>query len=92
MTKKEVIKAGVKLVVSFGVGSIVTNAVTFTTPVAAMGTLKRVAIGIGSFAMSAFASEKIADYADEKVDEAFTELDQMVAESGTENIRKEATA
>lgn len=90
MTKKEVIKAGAKLIVSFGVGSIVTNAVTFTTPVAAMGTLRRVVIGIGSFAMSAFASEKIADYTDEKIDEAFAELDQMVTE--TTETRREATA
>lgn len=89
MTKKEVLKAGAKLVVSFGVGTIVTNAVAFTTPVVAMGVLKRVAIGIGSFTLSAFTSEKIADYADEKIDEAFDEFSKMSDETEVE-IRKEA--
>ena len=90
MTKKEVIKAGAKLVVSFGVGTIVTNAVAFTTPVVAMGVLKRVAIGIGSFTLSAFTSEKIADYADEKIDEVFESIEVTIKED--EENREEAKA
>ena len=90
MTKKEVIKAGAKLVVSFGVGTIVTNAVAFTTPVVAMGVLKRVAIGIGSFMLSAFTSEKIADYADEKIDEVFESIEVTIKED--EENREEAKA
>lgn len=88
MTKKEMLKAGAKLIVSFGVGTIVTNAVAFTTPALAMGVLKRAAIGIGSFAMSAFASDKISDYADEKIDEVFEEVDKVMKEDQTE--KKEA--
>lgn len=84
MTKKEVLKAGAKLVVSFGVGTIVTNAVAFTTPQFALGVLKRVAIGVGSFALSAFASDKIADYADEKIDEAFAEVQKVLSENKEE--------
>lgn len=80
MTKKQLVKSGVKLVIAFGVGSIVTNAVAFTTPTMAMGVLRRVAIGIGAFAMSAFAAEKITDYADEKIDDIFEEGKKMMAE------------
>ncbi len=69
MTKKEILKTGAKLIVSFGVGCIVTNAVAFTTPVLALGLVKRAAIGVGSFVMSSMVSDKAADYTDEKIDE-----------------------
>lgn len=89
MTKKEVFKAVTKLAISAGVGTIVCNAVVFTTPVAAMGIFKRTSIALGSFVMSAFASEKIADYADKKIDEVFSELEKMANEKV---IKEEATA
>lgn len=85
MTKMEMIKSGAKLVVSFGVGTIVTNAVAFTTPPAvAMGVLRRLAIGVGSFAMSMMVSDKVADYTDEKIDEAVAEAKKLVADEKEE--------
>lgn len=83
MTKKEMVKAGVKLLVSFGVGTVVTNAVSATTPVGTLGTLKNIGVAIGSFAMSAFASDKISDYADEKIDELIDEAKKVVSEDET---------
>lgn len=80
MTKLELLKAGSKFVVSVGVGAIVTNAVAFTTPVLAVGVLKKAAIGVGSFVLSAMLSDKAADYADEKIDEAVEELKKLVEE------------
>ncbi len=80
MTKKELLKSGVKLVVSFGVGTIVTNAVAFTTPVVAMGLLRRAAISVGSFAMSMMVSDKVTDYTDEKLDEAIEEAKKFMDE------------
>lgn len=80
MTKKEIIKAGAKLIVSFGVGSIITNAVSFTTPTMAMGIFKRIAIGVGSFALSMYACEKVSNYADDKIDEIFNELEKVAKE------------
>lgn len=91
MTKKEMIKAGVKLIISFGVGTIVTNAVSFTTPQLAMGVLKRASIGIGSFALSMYTSDKVSDYADEKIDELYSEIDKVMKEDA-DQIKKEATA
>lgn len=91
MTKKDVSKAVVKLFVGVGVGTIVTNAIAFTTPMVAMGVLKRAAIGIGSFALSMYTSDKVADYTDEKIDEVFDELGKVVNETDVEvEIKKEA--
>lgn len=81
MTKKELLKSGVKLVVSFGVGTIVTNAVSFTTPAVAMGLLRRAAISVGSFAMSMMVSDRVTDYTDEKLDEAIDEAKKFMDES-----------
>ena len=87
--KKELLKSGAKLIVSFGVGTIVTNAVSFTTPAYAIGGLKRLAIGIGSFALSMYASDKVADYTDEKIDEVLDEVERVVCE---DDVKKEVTA
>lgn len=89
MTKKEMIKTGAKLIISFGVGTIITNVVSFTTPAIAMGVLKRASIGIGSFAISMYASDKVSAYADEKIDELYSEIDRIMKE-GTKTT-KEAT-
>lgn len=80
MTKLELVKAGTKFVVSIGVGAIVTNAVAFTTPVLAVGVLKKAAIGVGSFVLSAMISDKAVDYTDEKIDEAVEELKKLTLE------------
>lgn len=80
MTKIDALKAASKLVVSIGVGAIVSNAVTFTTPVLAMGLLKRAAVGVGSFVLSCMVSEKACDYTDEKIDAAVVELQKMSEE------------
>lgn len=84
MTKKELVKAGAKLIVSVGVGTIITNAVAFTTPVVAMGVLKRACIGIGSFALSMYTSDKVTDYTDEKLDEVFEEVCNAMKEESKE--------
>lgn len=80
MTKLDAFKGVTKFVVSVGVGSIVTNAVAFTTPVLAVGMLKKAAIGVGSFVLSAMLSEKASDYADDKIDEFVDEVKKVIEE------------
>lgn len=84
MTKKEVLKGAVKLAVSFGVGCIMTNAVAFTTPVIAMGVVKKAAIGVGSFVLSCMVSDKAADYTDEKIDEIEGEVRKFIEDNEKE--------
>lgn len=88
MSKIEVIKGATKFIVSIGVGSIVTNAVAFTTPVLAVGVLKKAAIGVGSFVLSAMVSEKATDYTDEKIDEAVDELKKLAKEDSEKEVKK----
>lgn len=77
MSKIDVLKGATKFVVSVGVGSIVSNAVAFTTPVLAVGVLKKAAIGVGSFVLSAMLSDKAGDYTDEKIDELIDEIKKL---------------
>ena len=85
MTKLEIVKGATKFVVSIGVGAIMTNAVAFTTPVLAVGVLKKAAIGVGSFVLSAMVSDKACEYTDEKIDEAVKELKELVVDEKKED-------
>lgn len=89
MTKKELLKAGVKMVVGCGVSCIITNAVTFTTPVLAVSMIKKFCIGAGSFALSAMVSDKTTEYTDGKIDEAIEEIKKFMDEG--EKDKKEET-
>lgn len=88
MTKRELIKSGIKVVVSVGVGCIVTNAVAFTTPVVGIGVIKKLCIGAGSFALSTMVSDKTTEYTDKKIDEGLDEFKKMMEE---DNKKEEST-
>lgn len=77
MSKIEVLKGVAKFAVSVGVGAIVSNAVSFTTPVMSMGLLKKAAVGIGSFVLGAMLSEKTCEYVDQKIDQALDEVRKL---------------
>lgn len=76
MTKRDMIKTGIKTVVSIGVGEIVMNAVSYITPPTPMGLLKRAMIGIGAFAIGLYAGDKVSDYTELKIEEVFQEIDK----------------
>lgn len=88
MSKIEVVKGATKFVVSVGVGAIVTNAVAFTTPVLAVGVLKRAAIGVGSFVLSSMLSDKAGEYTDEKIDEVVEEIKKLSEEDAQKEVKK----
>lgn len=76
MSKKDMIKTGIKTVVSIGVGEIVMNAVSYMTPTSPMGLLKRVVVGIGAFAIGLYAGDKVSDYTELKINEILQEIDK----------------
>lgn len=76
MTKKDMVKTGIKTVVSIGVGEIVMNAISCITPATPMGLLKRAVIGVGAFAIGLYAGGKVSDYTELKIDEIFQEIDK----------------
>ena len=87
MSKIEVFKAGTKFVVSVGVGAIISNAVAFTTPVIAVGVLKKAAIGVGSFVLSSMVSDKATEYTDEKIDEFLDEIKKLTIEEDSQEVK-----
>lgn len=88
MSKIDIIKGATKFVVSVGVGSIVSNAVAFTTPVMAVGVLKKAAIGVGSFVLSSMLSDKAGEYTDEKIDEIVEEVRKLGEEESQKEVEK----
>jgi hypothetical protein len=77
MSKLETIKAVGSLIVSVGVGSIVSNAVKCTTP-GPVGTIKAVCIGVGSFVLANMVGDQAVKYTEEKIDGAVSEVKKMV--------------
>lgn len=88
MSKVDVFKGATKFVVSIGVGAIVTNAVTFTTPVLAVGVMKKAAIGVGSFVLGSMLSEKAGEYTDQKIDDALEEIKKQLSEEDQKEVKK----
>lgn len=88
MTKLEVVKGATKFVVSVGVGAIVSNAVAFTTPVLAVGVLKKAAIGVGSFVLSSMLSDKAGEYTDQKIDEFVDEMKKLGNDEDSKEVEK----
>lgn len=68
MKKLELLKSAITLVASIGVGAVVTNAVKSTTP-ADLKTLNKIAVVVGSTAVSYVASDGAAKYFGNYVDE-----------------------
>lgn len=75
------IKTGLSVVVSVGVGAIVNNAVKSTTPVTTKG-LTKLCVVVGTFVLGSMFSEKATKYTDEKIDEAVNQVKVVVEEAG----------
>lgn len=59
------------LVISVGVGNIVSNAIKATTP-ATISTFRKVCIAVGGFVLSSMIVDKATIYAEETVDKAIS--------------------
>lgn len=79
MKKLEAIKSVAALVVSIGVGAIVSNIVKGTTPSNAK-TLLRVCVAIGSFVLTGLVSEAATKYTEKTIDETVDMLRDVVKE------------
>lgn len=77
MKKLELIKTGVSIIVSVGVGAIVSNTIKSTTPDTA-GTIKKVCIGIGGFVLSSMLTDEATKYTDKKIDNTVKEIQETV--------------
>jgi hypothetical protein len=77
MNKLEMVKTVGSIIVSVGVGTIVSNAVKCTT-IGPVGPIKAVCIGVGSFVLASMAGDKAVKYTEEKIDSAVSEVKKMV--------------
>lgn len=77
MKKLELLKAGIEIIISFGVGAIVGNAVTATTPGTIKG-LSKLSVKLGSFVLAGIASDMAATYTEKKIDETVETVRQII--------------
>ena len=77
MTKLEIAKKVVGIVVSIGVGAIVSNAVKSNTP-DSVGALKKVCIGVGAFVIGSMLSDIAVKHMDQTIDNTVKEVKKMV--------------
>ena len=82
MKKMEAVKAVAALVVSAGVGFIVSNIVKATTP-ADTKVIVKICIGIGSFVLAGLVSDAATDYTEKTIDEAVEMVKDAVKEAET---------
>lgn len=69
MNGKNIAKFVIEFVTTAGVGCVVGNIITATTP-ADLSTAKKIGIKIGSLVIGAMVSSKVEEYVDEKIEEA----------------------
>lgn len=81
---KDLLKAVATLIVSTGVGAVVTNAVKATTP-ADLKTFNKIVVMIGTVAVSHAVSDVAAKYTVTQMDEVATNLKQIKAALPSKN-------
>lgn len=69
MSKLDILKGGIELLVSIGVGAIVGNAIKITADNDATK-FKKVAIGVGAFVLSSMVTDAAVKYTNTRIDEA----------------------
>lgn len=77
MKKIEMLKTGVKVVVSLGVGAIISNITKCTTP-SETGKITKICIGAAGIALSGLLGDKVVDYTNKTIDEAVGDVKEMV--------------
>lgn len=77
MKKLEIVKTIAEVVVSVGVGAIMGNAVTSTTPVNT-GRLKKLCIGLGSFVVSSMVTDKAVEYTGNKINDLASKFSSTI--------------
>ena len=86
MKKLDMVKKVGGLIVSVGVGAIVTNIVKSTTPTS-VGTIKKVCILVGSFVLSGMISDKAVTYTEQTIDNTVVEIKKMVTDGDLETFK-----
>jgi len=79
MKKIKILKLGASVVVSIGVGAIVSNLVKCTTP-DEVKMIMKICIGAGSLVLASVASDAASKYVEEKIDETVDMVKDLIKE------------
>lgn len=87
MKKIDILKAGVGLVVSIGVGAIVGNVVKSTTP-DDIGKIKKACVWVGALVVSSIIKDNVKKYVDEKIDDGVKLIEDVIEEKDPEVVEE----
>lgn len=85
MNPLAIFKGAATLIISAGVGTIVGNTVKHTTDSANLNLINKVAVGVGTFALSGFIGDMVSRHTVEQVDEALETIEDVKTELRTKN-------
>lgn len=91
MNKLELVKTGLEIVVSIGVGAIVGNAVVLTTP-ATTKVITKLCIKVGGLALSGIASDKASEYVRNTIDSTVEKAKGWFQKETPEEVIEETEA
>lgn len=77
MKKLELLKGGIGLLISVGVGAITGNAIKMVQP-QNLNMFKKVAVGVGSLAMANMVADKTVEYFEQQWDDAATKIKEFL--------------
>lgn len=86
--KRELIKAGVGLIVGVGVSAIAGNAIGIVKP-QNIGKIKTFCVGVGAIVLASMASDQAAKYTEEKIDEVADGLQVFLKQNENEEQKTE---
>lgn len=90
MKKLDILKTGLSLLVSVGVGAVVGNAIKATTPETTKG-IGKLLVTLGSLALTGIASDMASRYTETKIDEAADAVREAVTEEDEEEPIEDET-
>lgn len=80
MKKLEMVKGGVELLVTVGVGTLVGGALMLVKP-AKLGVAKKMAVGVAGLVITSMATDSVTDYFEKKFDEVATSIKEVIAKN-----------
>lgn len=76
MKKLSLIKSGLELLVSIGVGVITGSAINMVKP-QNMNVIKKIAVGVGGLALANMVADKTVEYVDQQWDETTNKIKEL---------------
>ena len=90
-TKMDMVLGGVELLVALGVSTLVGSVLVLVKPTK-LGAIKKIAVGVGGFAISCMAVDGVTEYVDKQVKTTVRQFQEVFKNKTTEETEKEEEA